>query len=200
MTSDSLSDRILGITLIADIVLIFGYIISAAYPEHRIWPIGDSSSRWWLNWSALTVVFTGFPVLAYLDWDSFAFTDRWCKFTGGSIAVLGMGFALSALFELGWMESSGKAGQLQTDGIYEYTRNPQSVGFITFVVGAILATNSRSLAVHGLLTITIYFLFPFAEEPWLREHYGEEYEEYCDSTPRFVGRGLLRRLIETSRS
>jgi len=78
--------------------------------------------------------------------------------------------------------------ELRTDGIYAYTRNPQSVGFITFIVGALLAVNSRKLAVHGLLTAVIYVLFPFAKEPWLREHYGEEYEAYCDRTPRFIGR------------
>lgn len=192
--SDSLSHRVFRSTLIADAVLIIGYILSAVRPDHRIWPIGDSSWRWWLNWSALTAVFTGFPVLAYLDWDSFVFTGRWSKLTGGSIGMLGIGFALSALFELGWMESSGKEGELQTDGIYQYTRNPQSVGFITFVVGAIIATNSRKLAGHGILTIIVYVLFPFAEEPWLREQYGEEYEAYCDQTPRFVGRELLQKL------
>lgn len=97
-----------------------------------------------------------------------------------------MGFALSALFELGSMESSGREGELRTDGIYEYTRNPQSVGFVTFIVGALIAVNSRKLVVHGLLTAVIYILFPFAEEPGLREQYGDEDEEYCARTPRFV--------------
>jgi len=182
-------------TVVADITLIVGYLISAMYPERRVWPIGDSTWRWWLNWSALSVVFAGFPVLAALDWDSFVFSDRWNKLAGVGIAAVGMGFALSALFELGWMESSGREGELQTDGIYHYTRNPQSVGFITFVVGVILATNSQKLVVHGFLTIIVYALFPFAEEPWLREQYGQEYEAYCERTPRFVGWELLERLV-----
>ncbi|ESP88047.1 hypothetical protein K933_10864 [Candidatus Halobonum tyrrellensis G22] len=106
-----------------------------------------------------------------------------------------MAFSLSALFELGWMESSGREGELRTDGIYEYTRNPQSVGFITFIVGTILAVNSSKLAVHGFLTALVYILFPFAEEPWLREHYGDEYEEYCEQTPRFVTGESMKRLL-----
>lgn len=182
------SDRFFLTALVADVALIIGYIASALLPNRRLWPIGDSTWRWWCNWSALSVVFTGFPVLAYRDWNSFSFTSHPVRIAGAIISTLGMAFSLSALFELGWMESSGREGELRTDGIYEYTRNPQSVGFITFIVGAILAVNSRKLAVHGLSTAVIYILFPFAEEPWLREHYGEEYEEYCDQTPRFINR------------
>ena len=165
----SLSDRAFLATVIADASLIVGYVVSAFYPDYRMWPIGDSSCRWWFNWSALSVVFAGFPVLSALDHDSFVFDGTASKLTGGAIATVGMGFALSALFELGWMESSGREGELRTDGIYEYTRNPQSVGFISFVAGTIIATNSQKLTLHGILTIVIYALFPFAEEPWLRE-------------------------------
>ena len=180
------SDRALFTTLVADFVLIIGYVVSALIPDRRLWPPSDNAWRWWFNWSVLSVVFTGFPVLAYRDWDSFSYTSRPIRIGGVLISVLGMAFSLSALFELGWMQSSGREGELRTDGIYKYTRNPQSFGFVTFIIGTILAVNSRKLAVHGLLTALVYLLFPFAEEPWLREHYGEEYEEYCDQTPRFI--------------
>lgn len=193
----SLSDRALPITIVADAVLIIGYLVSTLDPDRRLWPLGDSRWRWWFNWSLLSVVFSGFPVLAYRDWDSFRLTSTSLRIGGALLSALSMAFSLSALFELGWMESSGREGELRTDGIYEYTRNPQSVGFITFIVGTILAVNSRKLAVHGFLTALVYILFPFAEEPWLREHYGDEYEEYCEQTPRFISRdpvrGLLRR-------
>jgi protein-S-isoprenylcysteine O-methyltransferase Ste14 len=192
------SDQFFLIALLADIALIIGYIASALVPDRRLWPIGDSTWRWWFNWSALSVVFTGFPVLAYRDWDSFNFTSRPVRIAGAIISALGMAFSLSALFELGWMESSGREGELRTDGIYEYTRNPQSVGFITFIVGALLAVNSRKLAVHGLLTAVVYVLFPFAEEPWLREEYGEAYEEYRQQVPRFIGRQSVRTLLAGS--
>ena len=69
------------------------------------------------------------------------------------------------------------------------------MGFIPLVVGTIVATNSWNLAIHGILTILIYALFPFAEELWLREQYGDEYEEYCERTPRFLGWDSVRKLI-----
>jgi protein-S-isoprenylcysteine O-methyltransferase Ste14 len=191
----SRSDRAFLTTIIADAVLIVGYVVSAFAPDRRLWPIGDSKWRWWFNWSALSVVFTGFPVLAYRDWDSFRVTSVSLRIVGTLLSVFGMAFSLSALFELGWMESSGREGDLRTDGIYEYTRNPQSVGFVTFIVGAMLAVNSQKLAVHGSLTALIYILFPFAEEPWLREHYGDEYEQYCEQTPRFLNIESVRGLV-----
>ena len=191
----SLSTRALLATVVADASLIIGYIISAVRPDRRVWPIGDSSLRWWFNWSALSVVFAGFPILAYLNRDSFIFSQR-SKLFGGVLSVLGMGFSLSALFELGWMESSGREGELRTDGIYKYTRNPQSVGFIPFIIGAIISTNSWKLLVHGVLTIAVYALFPFAEEPWLREQYGEEYDEYCERTPRFISWDSVKKLVD----
>lgn len=189
------SARALLTTLVADVVLIIGYVVSAVAPDHRVWPIGDSTWRWWFNWSALSVVFAGFPVLAYRDWNSSRITSTPLRIGGALLSVVGMACSLSALFELGWMESSGRVGELRTDGIYAYTRNPQSVGFVTFIVGTLLAVNSRKLAVHGLLTAVIYLLFPFAEEPWLREHYGDEYETYCDQTPRFVSIESVKKLM-----
>lgn len=189
------SDRFFPTALVADVALIIGYIASALLPDRRLWPIGDSTWRWGFNWSALTLVFTGFPVLAYRDWNSFRVSSTPIRIAGAIISTLGMAFSLSALFELGWMESSGREGELRTDGIYKYTRNPQSIGFITFIVGAILAVNSRKLAAHGLLTAVVYILFPFAEEPWLREHYGEEYEEYCNQTPRFINRESVTKFL-----
>ncbi|QLC35664.1 isoprenylcysteine carboxylmethyltransferase family protein (plasmid) [Halarchaeum sp. CBA1220] len=191
----SQSKRALLATLVADATLITGYVISALVPDRRLWPIGDSRWRWWVNWSALSVVFAGFPVLAYRDWNSSSVTNTSLRIAGALVSALGMAFSLSALFELGWMESSGREGELRTDGIYEYTRNPQSVGFVTFIVGTLLAVNSRKLALHGLLTIVIYLLFPFAEEPWLREHYGDAYEAYCKQTPRFLSRTSISRLL-----
>jgi hypothetical protein len=39
----------------------------------------------------------------------------------------------------------------------------------------------------------------FAEEPWLREQYGEAHEACCADVPRFVGVRSARRLLEDLR-
>ncbi len=47
------------------------------------------------------------------------------------------------------------------------------------------------------LYATWWLVMPFAEEPWLREQYGEAYEQYAARVPRFVGRGTIRALRHT---
>ena len=75
--TSSQSDRIFVATVLADAVLIIGYVLSALRPEHRVWSIGNRS-RWswqrWFNWTALSVVYTGFPLVGYFDQNTFVFT------------------------------------------------------------------------------------------------------------------------------
>ena len=40
------------------------------------------------------------------------------------------------------------------------------------------------------------FLLPFAEEPWLEEEYGKDYETYRERVPRFIGGKTLVELIQ----
>ncbi len=44
------SNRALQITLVADAVLLAGYALGALRPDERLWPIGDSRWRWWVDW------------------------------------------------------------------------------------------------------------------------------------------------------
>lgn len=187
---------IFAIAVIADLALITGLVISSVVPGRRVWPIGESTWRWWFNWTALTIVFVAFPALAYLDWGTFIFTGDPMTLIGALLSVTGMGAALLAVFELGWTESSGKPGDLRTGGFYKYSRNPQTTCFILFIAGSVLLVNSKLLFIHGALTVVVYGLFPFAEEPWLREQYGDDYVAYCEETPRFVGWSSLQTLIE----
>lgn len=94
MSSHSVSNQTSVATVVTDAVLIVGYIVSALRPDHRVWPIGESRWRWWFNWSALSVVFSAFPVLGYLDRDSFRFTGTRSTAIGTFLSVVEMGFSL----------------------------------------------------------------------------------------------------------
>jgi len=39
----------------------------------------------------------------------------------------------------------------------------------------------------GVFAIFLFFVIPFSEEPWLKEQFGQPYEDYCKMVPRFVG-------------
>jgi len=60
------------------------------------------------------------------------------------------------------------------------------VGDILILVGYALVTNSTLTTITALLGMAWFFLAPFTEEPWLRERFGAEYEEYVQRVPRFI--------------
>ena len=83
--------------------------------------------------------------------------------------------------------SFGLQGRLVTSGSYRYSRNPQCVGFIVGYLGYGLLCNSLLALIAAVLLGVELALSPFAEEPWLRERFGQEYEEYSRRVPRFFG-------------
>jgi protein-S-isoprenylcysteine O-methyltransferase Ste14 len=40
--------------------------------------------------------------------------------------------------------------------------------------------------VVGLASIIVLIAAPFAEEPWLKEQYGEAFVAYCEKVRRFI--------------
>jgi protein-S-isoprenylcysteine O-methyltransferase Ste14 len=73
----------------------------------------------------------------------------------------------------------GLKGKLIIESPYKYSRNPQYVGIVLFFSGAMLIFNSFYAFVTGIIGNIWFLLTPFIEEPWLREQYEEEYDEYC---------------------
>jgi protein-S-isoprenylcysteine O-methyltransferase Ste14 len=90
--------------------------------------------------------------------------------------------------QLSLKTTSGSKGPLVTDGLYRYSRNPQYVGDIAIIGGwAILSASVLAipLCLGGILA---FVLTPFAEESWLEDLHGDDYQEYCRRVSRFFGR------------
>jgi protein-S-isoprenylcysteine O-methyltransferase Ste14 len=106
----------------------------------------------------------------------------WCLpiVTGSIITIWG-------IMTLSEYQSLGLKGNIITDGPYQYSRNPQYLGFILLYSGLILTTFSFMVLVTGLLLIAMFFILPFSEEPWLLQEYGKAYEDYVAKIPRFIG-------------
>lgn len=112
-------------------------------------------------------------------------------------APVGLAITILAILELGVSETEGLEGELETDGLYQYSRNPQYVGDIVSVVGWVAITDSWLTLVIGATFVLYYLLLPLAEEPWLRQQYGSNYERYCRNVPRFVGLRTVRAALNT---
>jgi protein-S-isoprenylcysteine O-methyltransferase Ste14 len=72
------------------------------------------------------------------------------------------------------------------DGPYRRTRNPLYLGTILHIFGlAILMPPSGAIFCVALIWI-LNVRLALAEEPFLRQQFGEAYVEYCKAVPRFL--------------
>lgn len=169
-------------------------VLVSILTQNRIWPPGERDWRYWLTWACWYPATLGFFATGLLDWNSARLLPRMVQLLGGTVALIGAAVALTAILGLGTNETSGLNGELETGGLYRYSRNPQYVGDLLVTSGWIVASDSHLTAFVGLTYAGYYVLLPFAEEPWLRGKHGEVYEAYLQDVPRFVGTMTLRRL------
>jgi protein-S-isoprenylcysteine O-methyltransferase Ste14 len=78
--------------------------------------------------------------------------------------------------------------KLITSGIYKWSRNPQFIGCLLYLIGISLA--GRSMFAFALTTaafVIIYWYTVRLAEPYLERLYGEEYRQYKKRTSRWFG-------------
>lgn len=111
----------------------------------------------------------------------------WEAAVGALLALTGLGLTIYGYFDLGIDKTYGRHDGLVTSGLYRYSRNPQYVTSILGFSGLAIAAGSPAMALLCALAVAVYILLPFAEEPWLATAYGDGYEAYKRTTPRFIG-------------
>lgn len=173
--------------LICTSILIFGVIWSILFPEKRLWP--PPRKRSWqhlLTWTLYYILFLLNILLFFLDWNSWVILSPYRYFIAIPIIILGTFLVSWGIITLGTKNTSGVKDQFKTQGPYQYTRNPQYLGDIILFTGIIIFTNSIFLLIINVLLNLSFLILPFAEEPWLKKQYGEEYIEYKKKVPRFL--------------
>jgi protein-S-isoprenylcysteine O-methyltransferase Ste14 len=76
---------------------------------------------------------------------------------------------------------------LVIQGLYRFTRNPMYVGVAAMIAGQAIHRGSRAIAIYLCVVITLFNLFVLLyEEPALRREFGEQYEQYCRTVPRWL--------------
>lgn len=175
-------------------IVISGLLVSIVRPDRRFWP----PERLWtvgLYWFCVTLVAGSATVVGYLDRDSLGLDylgrlPLCCALVGGGLTL-----SVRAWRDLHIAESMGLKGRLYTEGLYQYTRNPQYIGNLTAIGGFVLLANSVWFAILAAGNAVWHLLLPFAEEPWLTKQYGESYESYRERVPRFVGWHSIGQLL-----
>jgi protein-S-isoprenylcysteine O-methyltransferase Ste14 len=76
---------------------------------------------------------------------------------------------------------------LVKEGPYHWVRNPMYIAVLSIVIGQAILFHSLLLVGYALLVGTVVHLFVvFVEEPSLRQQFGESYETYLRTVPRWI--------------
>ncbi|MEE8524909.1 MAG: isoprenylcysteine carboxylmethyltransferase family protein [Thermoanaerobaculia bacterium] len=109
---------------------------------------------------------------------------------GAVAAIIGIVLYLSARlrfrsFRLTWgLETS----RLVTSGVYRFSRNPQTLGALLVLTGAAIAGNSGVALLLAALGWVGASIWVPTEEGILEKLFGEEYRQYRQRVPRYLGR------------
>jgi len=118
---------------------------------------------------------------------------------GGMIAVLGLSLVIWTIvvFKIigkGTPNPKLPPSELVVAGPYRYSRNPMALGGFLFLLGESGIYQSPSLSgIAVLFAIILYFNAVYIEEPELKKRFGQSYEAYCESVPRFLPNPFRRR-------
>ncbi|QIO23189.1 isoprenylcysteine carboxylmethyltransferase family protein [Haloarcula sp. JP-L23] len=184
---------VFAVGLLAGVLLLAG-VWASVLGVADYYPPGERDWRFYALWGLSHLLSVTLVVLGYLQWGSLGLPRVPALVAGGALFVGGYAVAIAAGLDLGVEETKCLEGELHTGGWYRYSRNPQYVGYILATVGFALAANATLVAPLCAIYLVWWVTLPLAEEPWLREQYGEAYERYAADHPRFLGRQTLRAL------
>jgi protein-S-isoprenylcysteine O-methyltransferase Ste14 len=144
-----------------------------------------------------TLLFPGF-FAGYIPWRYFGL-DRvqltslsLSGFLGWSCVAAGIVLLAACIFEFartgrGTLSPVDPPRHLVVRGLYRYVRNPMYLSVTLIVLGEVVLTRSRELAVYWVIWFIVVNLFVIGyEEPTLRRQFGASYDEYTRQVARWV--------------
>ncbi len=159
---------------------------SIARPRRRIWPPKNYGTMIKICvWVPTLSIFGAIIGLGVLGWNE-ADLPAWVRFgIGAPLIVIGHISVWREVAAFGIDQTGGATGTLRTTGLYRYSRNPQYVADIVMIIGWLLLSASYVAIPLGIVGILVLATAPLAEEPWLSERYGDEYDAYAARVRRY---------------
>ena len=154
-------------------------------PGFEFWPPPSPNS--WQHHTFRSLFRTFFASLLVISVSDFHTGSTWRYVLGGSLLVIGFGFALRWTGFLGWRDAFGEAPVLKTEGPFAWSRNPIYMASIVGMIGWALTMGSWYVSVLLGLWGLLYICAPFLEEPWLEQEFGEAFRDYRRRVPRYLG-------------
>jgi len=139
------------------------------------------------------VVYIPYFLISYVGLIGFSKIDYF-QLSGMFLFAAGVAIALWCFYNFIF---SGKGTPVPIDppkhlvvcGLYRYTRNPMYLGILLILGGEALFFESYVMLIYAVCMFCLFqaFIIGF-EEPSLKVRFGKEYEEYCQSVPRWLFR------------
>ena len=160
---------------------------SIAFPEKRLWPPHRYTWRTpWLVWTPTVLLTLSLIGLGVANWNDWGWSASWRYALGGTLILLGNAGVWFHVWVFGVHKTGGQEGHLETRYLYRYSRNPQYISDVGMIIGWILMSANVEVLLVGVFAVSILVIAPFAEEPWLEQRYGTQYQAYKKKTPRFL--------------
>ena len=116
-------------------------------------------------WAAITVISVGIAIYLYTAFWGFALVG------GGTPAPI------------------APTKILVVKGLHRYVRNPMYIGVGLVIAGQAWLFHSLTIEIYlAGFWLVVHLFVLFYEEPMLRRQFGEEYERYRESVPRWIPR------------
>lgn len=190
--------------------VIFNIFIFGLFAYSAFKPV---TKRDWRTLGAFTAfivaLFTemfGFPLTIYiltsilgknypvLDPFTHANGHLWVALAGGSPILFNILHPLSNILiisgliviAIGWRGIHSGSGRLITDGIYRFIRHPQYSGFILMIVGFLIQWPTIITLIMAPILMVMYTMLAKKEEREMIALFGEEYQVYMKTVPRFI--------------
>ncbi len=133
--------------------------------------------------ATLVVIFQENPFLIPDLW--WSVICLFISFLGLLVRALAIGYAPTGTS--GRNTKKQKAEVLNYSGIYGYLRHPLYLGNFLMWLGIMLYTQSFWFTAIGILLFFIYYeRIMFAEEAFLKEKFGAQFQEWSKNTPAFI--------------
>jgi protein-S-isoprenylcysteine O-methyltransferase Ste14 len=160
---------------------------SIVFPERRLWPPKKYTRLTPIMvWVPTLTLFGTLISVGFLEWGTWEIPSSIRFGLGGLLIMLGNLGVWSEVMKFGVDQTGGASGELRTKGLYRYSRNPQYVSDMMIVLGWMLVAASPNALLIGVASIVVLSAAPYSEEPWLLEHYGEDYQAYKSRVRRFL--------------
>ncbi|MFB6070825.1 MAG: isoprenylcysteine carboxylmethyltransferase family protein [Halanaeroarchaeum sp.] len=176
-----------GIAIIATLVV-------TIRTDRRLWPPGDQPWKARFHWGLVAIFDLGLSFVAIRRWNTWILPRPGSLVVGLVLSTFGLAVFVHSARDMDPAETAGTAAErLYTEGPYARSRHPQYVGMIVGVLGFVALANAATVAVLGAVFVTWLLLLPLAEEPFLRERFGDDYDRYRERVPRYLGTESFRR-------